>query len=1114
MPLHISYIERIEDVVDPAVAFLSMDRDLFARPRIVVPNAGTRAWLSAELATKLGARGAADGIVAHVDVCYPNALVRMLDADDTRETDPWTLDRLTFVILSIIVGDASFRSLTERHGGPLLAARAMAERFDDYHVRRPGMIRNWADGAATLSPTAEQPQPPVRNDAAVQQQFRLWRAVHAAIGADDVPPPCRELVPMAADDGDVFVAGLQHLSERQIAVLHALASQRTVQVYLAHPSPRLHALWATSAPGVSPKLVPQRQDHRREQGVDPLVSAWLAGSRETQWLLASQGVMTTPVGRPEPVASASLLHRMQRTVTVDLEAGREAFDPADTSLRIHRCHGLSRQAEVLRDAILHAFRELPDLRPHEVAIVSPCIADAAPHLEAAFARKIPGEGGDMQLPLVVADRGIRDLSPGAELLGHLLANIRSRYSIDGVLDVATHPLVLAHFAVADDIRDDWKRCLERTKIRWGLDARQRQQAGLDAPGLDVHTWRLGLEQMLLGVTLPDAEPRPELGGVLPLDDLDPSALDAIATLIRIVGILADLETATHAAAGRPVAEWCETVETALAGLCGAACQGLGEPRRELDALRRAANDVAVPFHDFKVLLADALDAISGRQPLRTGAITATSMVPLRGVPFRVVCVIGYDERAVAPGDSRGDDLVAEQSLLGDIDPRLEVRRSLLDCLLAARDRLIIACTGMNVANNEKLPLVTPLAELVDFARRHGVPDVDREGEAFSALETFHPRHAVGRGNFVRASLHPTEAWSHDVSARHVAERLGQPLDHVETPAATTPVRLVTVPLERLAEMLHDPLLPYVRRTLEINTWRDDEAQPPPTLPLALSGWEQRAVSEKLLETLAAGEVSDERARALVEAMQASGRLPFGSFGESLGEEIRTVVTAIVAKAVELNTPLNAGTARDVALTVGRFTIAGTLTRVYGPGHAGGADGKLLLVSTDGLGSAEFQKPKLTAALHLLAAIAGGFGVRTALVLSRHKEWKPGAAGSITQVRTITAAPEIDAEEALRRLEKLCELLEIASASPCGRFDDAADKALADATGAAGRKAFDTFLHDPREYPKSKERVVYGTAPDYGDVFSPDSTERTFHEASAGLVEVTCVRNRPPTYSLT
>jgi len=148
------------------------------------------------------------------------------------------------------------------------------------------------------------------------------------------------------------------------------------------------------------------------------------------------------------------------------------------------------------------------------------------------------------------------------------------------------------------------------------------------------------------------------------------------------------------------------------------------------------------------------------------------MIPLRGVPFRVVCVAGFDDDAVAPRDGESDDLVDRQQLCGDLDPRLEIRRSLLDCLLAAQQRLIITCTGRSVVNNATTPLATPLAELVDFVGRHGVPVSERKDGEASEIEVFHPRHACSRDNFRVGALRATGVWSHDPAAAATAASLG------------------------------------------------------------------------------------------------------------------------------------------------------------------------------------------------------------------------------------------------------------------------------------------------------------------------------------------------------
>jgi exodeoxyribonuclease V gamma subunit len=1088
MPLSVHYVSSLREVVEPAASFLRRDRDLFAVPRIVVANAGMRAWLSAELAGRLGASGVDDGVLAAVDVCYPGALARLLEPAALRDDDPWAVDRLTFAVLEVIVARADRADLVARFGGPLRAARAFAERFDVYHVRRSEMIRAWAEGRATLSPTAEHPHDPALLPPTALVQFQVWRSVQEALA---VPPPlCRTLVPHAGV-GDVFVAGLERLSCRQIQWLESLADHGHVEIVLVHPSAALHRHWATTPPAATPGLVPERREQPRDPGVDPLVATWLRGARETQWLLASQGIETQPPAMPPP-AGHTLLDRLKRTVTHDLLPTPEPFDPHDVSVRIHRCHGLGRQAEVLFDAILHACRKLPDLHPHEIAIVSPCIAEAAPHLEAVFARRLNVSGQIVHLPLVVADRDVRQLSPGAELLGDLLALVRSRYSVEAVLAVAAHPLVLARFGLDDDGMAVWERCLERTRVRWGLDAAQRKAAGLDAPGLRAHTWRLGLEQMLLGAALPDDTPREELGGVVPLDDLEPAQLDAIAALVTIVGIVSDLDAATDTE--RAVGAWCDLLEEVLTRLCGAESPDLVEPLRELENLRRAANDVVVPFHDVKVLLGDALDAASGRQPLRTGAITATSMVPLRGVPFRVVCVIGYDDRAVSPGEARSDDLVVAQDLLGDVDPRLEVRRGLLDCLLAASDRVVVTCTGMDVATNKTLPLATPLAELVDFARRHGVPAHPHKGSDHAAIEVFHPRHAVSPGNFTPGTLHPTAAWSHDPTAGATAAALRRPVTDRAT-AAARPAALTTVELAQLEELLHDPLAPFVRRTLDIDTWRDDEAHPPATLPLGLAAWEERRLTADLLDVVVAGPHDDAAVAEWGAAMQAGGRLPFGAFGTAKRDEIATVARGLAAAAVEAGLPIAAGRTHDIRLAVGRFQVVGHVAGVHQ------AAGRMLLVRPEALDSRRFQKPRLTAGLWLLAAIADGLDVREAFVVGRHEKWSPGGAGPVTMGRTIVADPGIDAAEARRRLERLCHLLELATAAPRGGFGDTAAAVVTEPSGDAGPKAFAAFVNDDYRYPSSLERVVYGPRPEFGRVFFTGSPELVFHEALAGLVEV-------------
>lgn len=1150
MPLSIRYVRSLDEVIERAAEFLSRPVDLFARQRIVVPTAGAKAWLTAELAKRLGASTgpdgtpAGDGIVAAVEFSYPGTISSLISEDVRPDVDPWDVDHLTFTILSVLVGDPAFDQVIERFGGPLLAARRIADRFDHYHFRRPGMILEWENGRASLSPEADEHGDRVAKllTARDRWQFDLWRKVRTAIG--EKSPPAREQEAQGPAPEAVLVAGLQGLSLHQIRLVERLAGMPAkddkpcvVEVLLVHPAPALRAAWAGTAPPVSrdKSTVPRRSPPEPTPGVDPLVEAWLRGTREAQWLLASQGFspehLEAAVHAP-PATDAPLLARLKQTVATGQapsETGAAAFSSRDQSVRIHRCHDLGRQAEVLHDAILHAFREIPNLAPHEVVILSPQIATLAPHLEAVFNREVAGDRQDgsramLHLPLLVADRGIREVSRGAELLAALIELLDSRCSVDGMLAVAAHPLVLAHFGLDEKNLEVWHRCIERTKIRWGLDAARRGRAGLDQPELTAHTWRLGLERTLLGAVMPDGAPAPALGGVVPLREVAAADIASLAPLVTIFGIIDDLDRAV--VERQPVGRWCDLLEQALGQLAGAESDELAVPLRELDRLRQAAAAakgnapaaVAVPWHDLKTILSATLTAPVGRQPLRTGAITATSLIPLRGVPFRVVCLAGYDDEAVAPREGDSDDLADRQQLLGDRDRGLEVRRELLDCLLAASDRLVVTCTGMDVKNSKTLPLVTPLAEFTDFVGRHGVPTFEHAGERLSAIEIVHPRHACSRGNFVAGEhglLEAAEPWSHDAAALAAARALGREPDPRAATAAApvAPALSEVIDLESLAEFMHDPLWPYVRKTLGINPWRADDLATPATLPLELERFEKGRLRDDYIQQLLATADGAALAKAWAAAVTTNGDVPVLGFGQAAVAEITQFAAALLALAEDEGVPLDGGQHADIALAIEGVTLTGRIERCHPDADRVET---IVLVRPDAIQTEArgFLVAKALAGLQLLALRSAGHAAR-ALILSQYGDWRPTAgaerppAADVVQMRQVRLADAIDQALAGQMLRDLGRLYLQAAREPRGLFKDTAKHLPVDRDAAL--EAFTKFTAGDG-YATSHEAVVYGGQPEFSDVFDDADPERwrptvDFYRRFLALTNVSYDRTR-------
>lgn len=1093
--MKVSYIERFEDVVPAAHEFLARDGDPFARPRIVVPSPGAKAWLWSELARRLGASDRHDGVIANVEISYPATIASLVQPRPDHAADPWSLDRLTFTVLDVITaaGADAFGVPLAIDREPLLAARRIAALFDSYHVRRPAMILLWEKGRPAYSPMATPRDPEGSGGelgAADLWQFAVWRAVRARIGSPS--PPARVGIDLLAPHPPLLVAGLQSLSLQQITCLEMLSAACEVRVLLVHPSAALRSRWSSGMPDVSKGVPPKRETPELAGDLDPLVATWLHGARETQMLLASQGIR--PVHLPgiasPPVREPTLLARMQHSIGSAAKPTKAAHDAAaDRSFTIHCCHSLSRQAEVVHDAILHAFADLPDLQPHEVAIVSPCLERLAPHLQAVFDREVVDRGGRRtRLPLVVADRGLHEVSDGAELILALLPLVGSRCSVEQFRAVAAHPLVRRHFSASDDTVRCWDQLIERTRIHWGFDAAHRLREGFPDAAAEPHTWRHGLERMLLGAVLPDAAPRPEVGDVVPLDDVPLADLPAVQSLLRIFELVLELDAA--AAAPRPTAAWCAAIESVLFGLCGSAEAALVEPLRVVRSLRDAASPTPVPFADVRQLLGDALRAAAGRQPFRTGAITATSMVPLRDVPFRVICVAGYDDGTTAVAESRGDDLIARQPLAGDGDPRTDLRRTLLDCLLAARDRLVITCNGSDIKTNKPLPFVTPLAELVDFAVRHGVDRPDPAKRC--GIEVHHPRHAVGRRNFRPGEVQPGLTWSHDAAAFAASAAIGDERRHA-TSAAGTPPALPVVEIGMLEEMVRSPLGLYLRRSLGISVWRDDESFPAATFPLAMDDRDSHGLARDLLSRLVAAPGGDEElvVAEWLTVARASGRVPFGRFGDAALREIRQLAAGIrTGAATARSGPIPLTGFETVPV---RVPLAGRLLTGNLPGVHHGSRQLVDVRVTKGDRTA-WGLPLHVAALRLLVATAAGLDVEAAVVVARHEKWRLDQPPPMMIARRVTLAEELRGRDAATaRLSAIADLLPLALAAPCGRFRSTWDRLGDD---EAARAEFSAAIG--WRYAGSEEDLVYGSHPQFDDVFGPTTPERRFHEAFSRL----------------
>jgi exodeoxyribonuclease V gamma subunit len=286
-------------------------------------------------------------------------------------------------------------------------------------------------------------------------------------------------------------------------------------------------------------------------------------------------------------------------------------------------------------------------------------------------------------------------------------------------------------------------------------------------GVGQNTWQAGLDRVLTGVSMSEQELR-WLGLALPLDDVDSNDVDLAG---RVAELVDRVQVALDRMQGRQtLEEWSAALDFALVTLTSvhdADAWQLTQARRELAAVIAAADEragsVLLALADVRSVLADRLRGRPTRVGFRTGDLTVCSMVPMRSVPHRVVCLLGLDDGIFprTPGVD-GDDVLARDPLVGERDRRSEDRQLLLDAVLAAQEHLVLLYTGADERTNTPRPPAVPLGEILDVVdatlrTRDGKPARER-------VVVRHPLQPFDARNFAPGPVKSDGPFSFDISA--------------------------------------------------------------------------------------------------------------------------------------------------------------------------------------------------------------------------------------------------------------------------------------------------------------------------------------------------------------
>ncbi|MEI6761178.1 MAG: exodeoxyribonuclease V subunit gamma [Betaproteobacteria bacterium] len=909
---------------------------------ILVQSNGMAEWIKMEQARMVG-------VCAATRVELPSRFLwrtyrQVLGAEAVPRESP--LDKMPMVwrlmaLLPQLVSEPHFAPINGFLKGDepdrmMQLASKLADLFDQYQNYRADWLHLWAQGQDKLiSASGAKAELPAEQ----RWQPQLWRAMLKTltdVQLRSIRPELQQRMVSRLNDGSPLDAKVAQriivfgMSQMPLTTLEALAAlSRHSQVILAIPNPCRY-YWGDIMDGRE-LLNAQRRRQPLRNGVElsnlplehmhahahPLLAAWGRQGRDFVRQLdvfddSEMAKKHFDLARIDMFDDAqedhntSLLHQVQNRIRDLAPLGDHPtveIQPQDRSVIFHSAHSRVRELEVLHDQLLNLLaqkREGEVLNPRDIIVMVPDIEQMAPAIRAVFGQYRRTD--PRFIPFDIADVSAKTDSPLIGAVDWLLRLPSQRCHMSDLVDLLEVVPIARRFGIDQAELPKLTQWMVGAGIRWGLNEAHRSELGLDACDNQNSAW-FGLCRMLLGYAngaepfdtpctgLETIEPYAEVGG------LEAELAGSLAQLLQSL-----MKWWTIARTSATPQAWASRCRELLADMFKCQTDHDKQAMRALeqglvawqDASEQSGFSLEVPLMVARAAWLDAVETPSLNRRFRAGGVTFCTLMPMRAIPFEVVCLLGMNDGDYPRRGARSDfDLMGMPGSTrpGDRSRRDDDRQLMLEALLSARQVFYVSWCGRSVRDNSHQPPSVLVSQFRDYlAAAWG-------DEVVQLRTTEHPLQPFSRQYFEEGSALFTHAreWraAHRVPDTLKGERSAQA---TETPLATF-VQDPNVPLTlgQLTRFLRNPVKAFFRQRLHVvfdenpDTDTDEER-------FSLDGLEQYGLLQELLATATAQ--SDEvRAQACIDKalakLQRSGQLPFKALGEREQQALGKTLAAML-----------------------------------------------------------------------------------------------------------------------------------------------------------------------------------------------------------------------------
>jgi exodeoxyribonuclease V gamma subunit len=806
MHYHFSnYTELLYEQIKHRLFF--QKRSVFAKRLLIVPSSAIKSWLTLALA-----KDPEVGIAAGLEITYLDQALNSL-------SEHFSKSKLTkFSVLDISLAiEIEIRDIVnnwkERGDGdhrlwqPLLAYLKIEE--NHFSAKSARRLVEISETLASLfiqyGIYGEKLVVAWEQDHQSNWQIALWNLVREKYGWQ---PLCKELNQIEiknSEELEIHLFSLAFIPHLYHSFFHKISSHCPIYFYLLSPCQafwsdiysdyeknRLLNFWKKQ--GVSEKERDALEEYLRDR--NPLLANFGRLGREMVKSVEEYEVYSDAnYQMPSSVKTISqydeflfdelsyknktvlsLLDAIQADLLTLRDPGVSnpiAIPESDCSIQIHVATDRMREIQILYDNLLglidkHSQSDTP-LYPSEMIVMAPDIMDYEPYIKAVFGSE------ESLLDFQIMDLQMIAQGQVAQAFLHLLSLPFSRWDAPSILDLFSFPAFQQSQKFLNEDLDLLRMWIEEVGIRWGQTADHRNellqrdhcQEKMEED-TEVGTWEQGLSRLAASLALTSLSDK-ELGinlPILPLDCIETSQAQLIGKFSALlISLREDLKILTDGTT-LTLNEWSSHLKHLLEGYFG------------LDALKNESGLVSqieslccstkfrnkkFSYSSIKKRFEESLkkERLNYRES-HLQAVRFCSMLPMRAVPSKAICLIGMDEGVFPKKESQNSLNLLNHAKCDYCPSQTDFDRYLfLETMLSAREYFLISHLSYSMMDGKKQNasiLVTELISYLDKAYKLGSCTFSEK------LIWIHPAHPFDKVYFNPDSAFKSHSQKHYRSA--------------------------------------------------------------------------------------------------------------------------------------------------------------------------------------------------------------------------------------------------------------------------------------------------------------------------------------------------------------